>query len=135
MGFSGNLGELDRMAREMGRLEAGLIRRVAREGAFEVRRELGITLAARQTPYGAPWAPRKDGKRLADMSDAVRVTSAEATITARTVGKEAALHHSGTSRMPARRMIPMPSSSMPTAWKLGLDRAFRRSVAFFLRSA
>lgn len=134
MGFSGNVGELERMAREVGAMQSSLLRRTAREGAFEFRRLLQQTLAARRTPEGTPWAPRRDGKPLADMTGAVRVTSTEDTITSRTVGKDAAYHHAGTSRMPARPMVPAPLAPMPPAWKLALDRAFTRAATLLMRS-
>lgn len=134
MPLRGNVGEIDRMASEVERMGNGLVRRVAREGKAEIARELDRTIKARQAPTGEPWAPRKDRRPLADWSNAVSVAASEDKISARAPGFIPTLHEYGTRSMVERKLIPKPEEALPPSWKLALERAVARAVAFFTRS-
>jgi hypothetical protein len=121
MGFSGNIGELDRIAADIRRgpsLEA-----IAAIGARGIRSTLGQSIAAAKTPYGEAWAPKEDGSAPdTGIGRRVKVTAVGNKIITET-DQIAGYHHSGTSKMPARPLIPSDDRGLPPQWTKDLDAA------------
>jgi len=94
--------------------------------------EESITLVSKgfrqkQDPYGGKWAPRKSGGgrallvRTGAMRNSFHVAGAGAGgFTIASGAAYADFHQHGTSRMPARRMVPNPND-IPARWERAYD--------------
>lgn len=117
--FIARLRSLPRLAEEVAREAAPLVERAARSNA-----ERGLD------PEGKPWAPTKDGKRpLQHAAEALTAKATGAIVELVLVGHHV-VHHYGTKRMPARRIVPDAGAGVPKhladAMREGARRVFGR---------
>jgi hypothetical protein len=122
MGFSGNIGELDRIASDI-RRKGNSARQIAKAAAEALRPEQQAQIAALRTPYGEPWAPLVDGG-TADPGIGSRVTLGAVGTQIRTAADGYAnFHQSGTRKMVSRELIPTESQGIPPSWSKAIDAA------------
>ncbi len=129
----------DEFLRQMGRLSETLARldvlprKVAELAAPEITKALQKEFAQGADPYGRKWRKLATGKpsRLTESGRLRRGTRA-APLPGRRAGvrillgaRYAVYHQTGTSRMPARKILP--ERGMPAAWNVAIKRALRRA--------
>lgn len=123
---------LDNWIERLRELQAsGLVREAMPELVAATDANFRASINAGMSPDGAAWPARKDGGRpLVNAAKALTVRAMGLTIVAVISGLEA-IHHSGTGRMPPRRMIPTKNgltSSLADSIKRGLTTRFRRKM-------
>lgn len=118
----GDPRELDRMAADI-RRRANVAPAIAAAAAPRLRAVQAAQIAGARTPYGAAWAPLADGGAAkTDIAARVELRAEGASIVTET-DTVASFHNSGTSRMPARPLIPSEAGGIPEAWRRELDAA------------
>lgn len=109
----------------------------ARESRPLVEAEAKRTAAAGTDPYGAAWAPKKDGTRaMPDTADAIRVTTAGSSVVTKVL-RGAAIQNriasQGSGSRYGRTVIPSGdrplSAGYVAALSEGAERAFRKAMA------
>lgn len=126
MGLKGDTAQLKRIARKVRDAFGpdgmrGLSRNLAEETVELIREGFD----RQGDPYGRGWAPLKarSGKILQDTGLLRRFKPTHVTVRGFTVSSGATygpFHQSGTSRMPARKMVP--DGGMPARWMQRLER-------------
>lgn len=135
-GFGGDLSKLQQLAENLRRL-AGVPSRMSRTAAVGIAVKIKEQFESGTDPYGNAWAPlaqstldqtpnRRGGPLVntAAMSEGVVVVpmrGAGISIKFTVKGDIAAIHQSGTSRMPSRKVLP--EYGMPASWEEVLRRA------------
>jgi hypothetical protein len=123
----GDPRELDRMASDIRRRGAAAAA-VARLALPGIRAAQAEQIAGLRTPYGAPWAPTKNGAApTADIAARVTLRAEGAAIVTET-DAVAGYHHSGTARMPARPLLPSEGLGIPQTWQRALDAAADKAM-------
>lgn len=127
MGFSGDVGELDRMAEEIGK-KAEAMPTIVAEAAKGIDRVLTGTIGSGVTPYMSKWAAlRNGGEPSGSILHRVSVVVKGARIQAKT-DKIASYHNRGTSKMVARQLIPSEAQGLPEGWREPIDAASDRAM-------
>lgn len=106
------------------------------KGVKRLRRKLAVNLAeecvelvregfeAEADPYGKAWAPTQRGGRILQdtgrMRSSVNRTVTESTVKVSVPVEYAGFHQGGTSRMPARKVVP-DEGDLPPRWEARLD--------------
>jgi hypothetical protein len=122
MRLVGNPSDLEQVATKIRGL-GGAASKIAAKAAPAIRRVQVSQIGGSQTPYGEPWAPLVDGGS-ADPAIASRVdVHAEGASVVAETDAVAGYHHSGTSRMVARPILPSEARGIPDTWRRELDTA------------
>lgn len=106
--------------------------RMAREGADALTAELQSGFDAGTDPYGAGWAAKKDGSQ-SHLTDTGAMRAGTRAVPAGGAGinfespPPANFHQSGTSRMPARRVLP--DNGLPAKWRVILQSIYSRVMS------
>lgn len=135
MSFSGNIGALRGFEQSLRRL-ADVPAKVAEKGAEAIAEQIDQQFASGTDAYGNAWAPhapatvaRWGEHPILELTGALRgevdVHPLPGTGIAIELGELASLHQSGTSRMPARPILP--SGTFPAAWREALEQAAAES--------
>lgn len=111
--------ELGSSAEEAARLSAERLGYVIEEDQF----------APGVDPYGRRWAPLKRGgashlTKTGAMRASVKATASGNTVTT-TVDSPAQFHQHGTSRMPARQVLPEAGNALPEKYQATIEQAAR----------
>ena len=132
--FSFPLHKLARLEQVLARLDV-LPRRVAEIAAHAITAELQKEYTRGVDPHGRKWRKLATGKAShLEESGRLRRGTRAAPLPGKRAGvrilfgsraKIAALHQTGTARMPARRILP--DKGMPASWKAALERAHRQA--------
>lgn len=142
-GFRGDLDGLRKLAANMRKL-AKVPSRASRAASEKIAEAIQEQFDAGVDPYGEPWAPlapstleRKRGPGILDetgaMRESIEVSPMAGAGIKVTVGTDyAQFHQTGTSRMPARKILP-DESGLPDTWERAIedavDEAFERTIA------
>lgn len=117
--FIARLRSLPRLAAEVANEAAPLVERAARANASR-----GLD------PDGQPWAPTKDGKRPLEHAAEALTAKATGTVVELVLVGYHVIHHYGTKRLPARRIVPDAGAGIPKqladAMREGARRVFVR---------
>ena len=126
-GFSGNLGELARLADGLGEL-GDLPQRVARAAAPKIEALVRAQLDAGLAPDGTPWPADLDGRQpLEGMSAFLSVEVEGPRITVRVDHPAAIFHQEGTVRMVQRELLP--EDDLPATWEEAMLEALDEEIA------
>jgi phage gpG-like protein len=127
-----------RLSQELAKLGPEAVRRVGKAFEGELVTLVALGFRKSQAPDGDAWAPLKarEGQPLQDTGRLKSSFRAKASGTVVKVGTSVAYapyHQTGTSRMPARPMLPEPGE-LPPLWRASLDEAAEEAVAFVLKN-
>ncbi|HEU4408114.1 MAG TPA: phage virion morphogenesis protein [Polyangiaceae bacterium] len=136
MPLKGPTTGLVRLSAELKRLGPKAVRAVGKafEGELVTLVQLGFRKG--RAPDGSAWAPlqARDGQPLRDTGRLMNSFTAKASGSVVKVGTNtpyAPYHQEGTSRMPARPMLP-DGDDLPAPWQQSLDEAADEAVALVL---
>lgn len=141
-GFKGDLAGLRELAENLRKL-GGVPSRASRAASEKIAEVIQDQFDAGVDPYGEPWAPlapstleRKQGPGILDETGAMResidVSPMSGAGVKVTIGEDyARFHQEGTSRMPARKILP--EEELPDTWARAIedavDEAFEKTLA------
>ncbi len=134
MDLSGCLKWMGDLERTLGRLD-GLTRRVSVIAAPAITKELQREFSRGADPYGRKWRKLATGKpshltesgRLRRGTRAGPLPGRRAGVRILIGAPYAIYHQTGTSNMPARRILPQ--RGMPASWNVAIKRAMRQAFA------
>jgi len=130
MPFSGDLGALGQLTRNLGKL-AKVPSRIASEGSERIANLIDEEFESETDPNGRAWEAlaestinRKYGdsrilQRSGDMRGSVDVRTMSGTGISITINDEAGFHQGGTVNMPARPVLP--GTTFPAKWNEALE--------------
>jgi len=132
-GFTGDIGALGNLAENLRRLTE-VPSRAARAACEDIKAAIEKQFDEGKDPYGRPWKPlaRSTIARgrtpppltdTGDMRDSIEVKPMAGAGISITIGVDyASYHQTGTSRMPARKILP-EGNDMPPEWEEAIGRA------------
>jgi len=122
-----NNGGVERFQRRLERIARGEHRLpIAQAAAGEVRELIAEEFAQGQDFTGWPWASKADGERSFlteshELAGAFEITAEEDGVSIANPTPYAGCHQGGTSRMPARKMLP--EDELPPEWEERIGNA------------
>lgn len=141
MSLKGSFSKLSTLREGLARVQGYGVDAVAESAANELARVVDKQFEQGRGPDGKRWARLANGEashleETKEMRETVTVVPTVKAIDGRITGKrgQARFHQNGTSKMPARPLVPEPNEPLPDRWSKPLAKVAAKTITALIRT-